>query len=63
MIKIAIKDTFFEEMLTVKKGSIIFIMIYNIYQEEWKLKNAASLYAICTIKINMSHTISIKIMD
>ena len=42
-------------MLSILKGFTIFTMIDHFYQKEWKLKNATSLYAVCTIKATMLH--------
>ena len=43
------------EVITLE-DLIIFIVIYNSYQKEWKLINAVSLYAIIIIRKTMLFT-------
>ena len=59
-MKKAIKDIFLELMFNILKHYMNFIIIYDFYHKEEKLRESESLLLIYVIKLDVLFTLEIK---
>ena len=59
-MKKAIKDIFLELMFNILKHYMNFIIIYDFYHKEEKLRESESLFLIYVIKLDVLFTLEIK---